>query len=69
MPDNLLDPFEGSCDAAKTPGEKFAKKRKIVESSLASAWFDQAGAICDARALPPHETPGYFSIADTDSIN
>ena len=36
--------------------------------STSPTWFDQVGTICDVRALSQHDTSGYFSIADTDSI-
>ena len=31
-------------------------------------WLGQAGISFDVKALSPHDTYGYFSIADTDSI-
>lgn len=31
-------------------------------------WFDQVETICDVKTLSPHDSSGYFSIADTDSI-
>ena len=31
-------------------------------------WFDQVETICDVKTLSPHDSSGYFSIADTDSV-
>ena len=36
--------------------------------STSPTLFDQAEATCVARALSPHGTSGYISIADTDPI-
>ena len=44
-----------------------ASLNRLIQST-SPTWFDQVGAICDNRALSPHATPWYFSIADTDSI-
>ena len=36
--------------------------------STSPTWLDQVETICDVKALSPHDTSVYFSIADTDSI-
>ena len=36
--------------------------------STSPAWFDEAEAICNAKTHSPQDTPGNFSITDTDSI-
>ena len=64
----------------RTSGEKGAKKKQsngfidlrygILNQLIPGtfpAWVGQVGTICDLKALSPHGTTGYFSIADTDS--
>ena len=42
---------------------------EIAIQSTLLTWFGHVDTICDDRTLSPHDTtPGYFSIADTDSI-
>ena len=83
---DLLGPIERARDAARTPGEKGAKKRQVngiipdpiidvrnailnqLISYTTPTWFDQVETICDVKALSPHDSSGYFSIANTDSI-
>jgi len=48
-------------------GVRNAMLNQLIPST-SPTWFDQAETICDVRTLSPHDTSGYFSIADTDSI-
>ena len=36
--------------------------------STSPTWFGQVETICDVSTLSPHDTAGYFSVADTNSI-
>jgi hypothetical protein len=39
-----------------------------VRPSVAQSKRPKAETICDVKTLSPHDSSGYFSIADTDSI-